>query len=329
MQHSTSIGVSAGMMRPAATVGSGGLARAVQVVAAAAVGASSVLQHQPLPAAAAVPGDKYTAMLQTMRLIAREEGGVRNLWRGNFTNILRVGPYSASQFAFYDLAKSKIAAGRGSHARMSIPERLGCGAAAGVVATALTYPLDVIRLRQTVDPSLSGLRQATAQVWREGGWGPRGMFKGFGATMWSLTPFIAINFAAFDGMKSAMARRAVDQHAAAAAAAGVHPSLGGPPPPGPLLVLSLGAASGLLAQTICYPADTIRRRMQLRGTTYPSVAAAFSAIVAREGPRALYSGMAANATKVVPLAAIRFMCYEVFKGWLGIAPGAAGKGAAL
>lgn len=326
MQHSTSIGAAAGL-RPAATVG--GMARVARVAAAAAVGVSSVLQQPPLPVATAVPSDKYTAMLQTMRVIAREEGGVRNLWRGNFTNILRVGPYSAAQFAFYDFAKSKLTAGRGgSHGRMSIPERLGCGAAAGVVATALTYPLDVIRLRQTVDPSLSGLRAATAQVWRDGGWGPRGMFKGFGATMWSLTPFIAINFAAFDGMKAALARRAMDQHVAAAAAAGLHPSIGGPAAPGPLVVLSLGAASGLLAQTLCYPLDTIRRRMQLRGTVYPSVGAAFSAIVAREGPRALYSGMAANATKVVPLAAIRFMCYELFKGWLGIAPNAT-KAAAL
>lgn len=277
-----------------------------------------------------VVGDKYTAMVQTMRLISREEGGVRNLWRGNLTNILRVGPYSATQFATYDLLKSKVQAqaqagsgsdlGSGSSAGagkrpMTVLQRLGCGAAAGVVATAFTYPLDVIRLRQTVDPTLQGLRGATLQIWNEGQ--ARALFKGFNATMYSLTPFIAINFAAFDGMKAAMEsaareRRMQDALGEGAPAAWWMPSS----PPGPLAVLSLGAASGLFAQTLCYPLDTVRRRMQLRGLTYPSVSSALVSIALQEGLQGFYKGMSANAAKVVPLAAIRFMCYEAAKKWI-------------
>lgn len=245
--------------------------------------------------------DRYHRLLQTMKLVAREEGGIRNLWRGNMTNVLRVMPYSAIQFASYDYLKARLLAfsisthPNSQKARLNTFERLGCGAGAAVIATAFTYPLDNIRLRQTVDPSVNGMRAATAKILAESG--SRGLWQGLGATMWSLTPFIAINFAAFDGLKSALA---------------------GPEPHRALTTLSLGAASGLLAQTICYPLDTARRRMQLPRQPYTSMSNAISRILREEGLRAMYAGMGANATKVIPLAAIRFLAYEQIKQILSI-----------
>ena len=40
----------------------------------------------------------------------------------------------------------------------------------------------------------------------------------------------------------------------------------------------MGAAAGTLASSICYPLDTIRRRMQMVGLTYSSQANAFATI---------------------------------------------------
>ena len=42
-----------------------------------------------------------------MRTILQEEGLLR-LWRGNLTNVLRVVPYSATQFASYDIFKQLV-----------------------------------------------------------------------------------------------------------------------------------------------------------------------------------------------------------------------------
>jgi solute carrier family 25 (mitochondrial phosphate transporter), member 23/24/25/41 len=71
------------------------------------------------------------------------------------------------------------------------------------------------------------------------------LYKGLGPTLASLAPFVAINFATYDTLKSAFA--AADK------------------PPNAMRSLLLGAAAGIVAQTACYPLDTIRRRMQMKG----------------------------------------------------------------
>lgn len=81
----------------------------------------------------------------------------------------------------------------------------------------------------------------------------------------------------------------------------------------------MGAASGTLAATACYPLDTVRRRMQLRGHAYTGQLNALSTIWAREGARGFYRGWCANTLKVVPQNAIRLVSYEALKGFLGVA----------
>ena len=83
--------------------------------------------------------------------------------------------------------------------------------------------------------------------------------------------------------------------------------------------LGMGAMSGLWAQTICYPLDTVRRRMQLKGKTYNSTLDAFKTIIRDEGAKGLYRGMVPNALKIVPNNAIRFMTYNALKDALDIA----------
>lgn len=83
--------------------------------------------------------------------------------------------------------------------------------------------------------------------------------------------------------------------------------------------LLVGAASGTLAATACYPLDTIRRRMQMRGHSYSGQLDAFATIWRKEGARGFYRGWAANTLKVVPQNAIRLVSYEALKAALGVA----------
>lgn len=62
--------------------------------------------------------------------------------------------------------------------------------------------------------------------------------------------------------------------------------------------LLMGGAAGTLAATACYPLDTIRRRMQMKGRTYDGQLHAFRSILANEGLRGFYRGWAANTIKV-------------------------------
>jgi solute carrier family 25 phosphate transporter 23/24/25/41 len=80
----------------------------------------------------------------------------------------------------------------------------------------------------------------------------------------------------------------------------------------------MGASAGTVAATVCYPLDTVRRRMQMRGSMYKSQADALATIWRTEGVRGFYRGWAANTLKVVPQNAIRFVSYETLKGLLGV-----------
>lgn len=82
--------------------------------------------------------------------------------------------------------------------------------------------------------------------------------------------------------------------------------------------LLLGGASGTFAATVCYPLDTVRRRMQMKGVVYDSQLDALRTIAATEGYRGFYRGWAANTLKVVPQNAIRFVSYELLKKLLGV-----------
>ena len=130
--------------------------------------------------------------------------------------------------------------------------------------------------------------------------GPMTFYKGYVPTVLSLTPFIAINFATFDYMKTAYMHhfqvKKVDT----------------------VSTLGMGAASGLFAQTICYPLDTVRRRMQLKGSTYSSTLNAFQTILRNEGGGAFYLGMVPNALKIVPNNAVRFFIYSTLKDHFGL-----------
>jgi len=239
---------------------------------------------------------KYNSILGTARQIVKDEGFLR-LWRGNFTNCIRVVPHTATQFVSYDFYKPfLIKEGQ----EMNIPTRLMAGALSGMTAASVTHPMDVVRIRLQTQPELKGIMDSVRSVHAENGM--RTFYKGYTPAMLSLSPFIAINFASFDTMKTwyygdiKMTKKELKQR-------------------NPAVILGLGAFAGIIAQTACYPLDTVRRRMQMKGITYTSTANAFSTILKDEGMRGFYKGMSANAMKVVPNNAIRFAAYEILKGW--------------
>lgn len=91
--------------------------------------------------------------------------------------------------------------------------------------------------------------------------GPRAFYKGLGPACVGIAPYIALNFTAFDLFKKHL-------------------------PDNSSFVNAFMAAT--LATSICYPLDTIRRQMQMKGSTYPNVVAAFFGIMALDGIRGLY-----------------------------------------
>eukprot|EP00808_Paulinella_micropora_P012412 g1132.t1 len=282
----------AGLKRTVNQLACGGLAGAIARTSVAPMDRVKILlQTQHL---VHLGQKKYTGIFQTMQVIIKEEG-VAKLWRGNGVNVIRVVPYSATQFAAYDFYKSLLLGDK--HAtELTTVERLLSGALAGMTATSITHPLDVVRLRLAVNPELVGWYGAFKDVVSENG--ARSLMKGYTPTLLSLAPFIGINFATFDTLKT-----------------WYYPNDG---PKNSWIVLLLGASAGIFAQTCCYPLDTIRRRMQLKGHNYDSTLDCMRKIASSEGVFGFYRGMLPNALKVVPQNAIRFVAFEALRGFFNV-----------
>ncbi|KAG7091238.1 hypothetical protein E1B28_010289 [Marasmius oreades] len=86
--------------------------------------------------------------------------------------------------------------------------------------------------------------------------------------------------------------------------------------------ISAGGIAGACEALACQPLDTIKVRMQLSrsgrvpGTKPRGFFATGAYIVRRETPLALYKGLGAVLSGIVPKMAIRFASFEAYKGWL-------------
>ncbi|KAK1234235.1 Mitochondrial succinate-fumarate transporter [Marasmius sp. AFHP31] len=93
-------------------------------------------------------------------------------------------------------------------------------------------------------------------------------------------------------------------------------------PVGFAIHITAGGIAGACEALACQPLDTIKVRMQLSrsgrvpGTKPRGFFATGAYIVRRETPLALYKGLGAVLSGIVPKMAIRFASFEAYKGWL-------------
>ena len=85
--------------------------------------------------------------------------------------------------------------------------------------------------------------------------------------------------------------------------------------------LVAGGAAGMAAQTMVFPGDTLRRRMQLNGQggakkVYNGLMDCFKQILVKEGVSGFYQGCATNLVRAVPGVAIQFAVYDQFKAMM-------------
>jgi len=122
--------------------------------------------------------------------------------------------------------------------------------------------------------------------------GPLGFFKGLRATCISIAPYSALNFCAFDLFKKALPEEIRNEAQGIATAS----------------LMATALATGSM-----YPLDTIRRQMQLQGSSYANMLAAGQGIVAANGIGGLFRGFIPNAMKNMPNKSIQLTSFDVLK----------------
>ena len=282
---------------------SGGVAGIVSRTLVAPIERVKLLLQVQSVSAAGQPARITTIRGSILDIIQRE--GYIGLWKGNSSNCIRVFPASALQFWGYGEIKLWL---YGDREQLSPFERLFAGGLAGALAQTVTYPLDFIRARLTVDlrgEYNGGMWVAMAQVARTEG--ILSLYRGLLPSICGIVPYVGIDFAVYDTLKSSsmMPRRTDNDE---------------PTVPGKLVA---GGIAGAAGQTAAYPLDTVRRILQVQDQKgaytsggvekYNGMFDALVRLARRDGIGALYRGLGANYLKVVPSVATAFVVFEFSK----------------
>lgn len=265
------------------------------------------------------------SLWSTIRSIVRQEG-VRSLWKGNLTSVIHRFPYSASNFASFELCKDTL----NKHASGLEPSwaRLISGAVSGATSCFVCYPLDIVRTRLTVgiDHNPSTAQKSSSKILQilisiletEG---VRGVYRGLGASLAVAVPTYAVSFSVYGKMKEFLLRKGF-----------VNPSSGHLSPAGALMS---GSVSGVVSSILIFPLDVVRKRLQIAGIIPPQgtsvgdiganrsigVFRQIALIYGTEGLRGFYRGIMAEVLKVCPMVAVTFCSFELIKDILdSVAP---------
>ncbi|KAG0249236.1 mitochondrial thiamine pyrophosphate transporter [Actinomortierella ambigua] len=302
---------------------------------------------------------KYKGMLSGMTVIVREEG-IRGLWKGNMAAEYLYLTYGGIQFLVYQQTKAFLArtaqasAQRAVNKHTTAPIRIAhtlsssstvqsfiSGASAGLVATAFTYPFDLLRTRFAVQRDVkvyTGVVQAFQHIYRHDG--IRGFYRGMSPSLIQVIPYMGIMFGSYDTLKKVarwMKKKAGVEDSAVASSSPLISSAPAPVKAAGQILLGLedlicGGMSGIISKTGVFPFDTVRKRLQIqgseqqkyqyssslssptsRGTTggaLPnSVWKSMLHIVRTEGYLALYKGLLPGLLKAAPASAVTFLVF--------------------
>ena len=245
-----------------------------------------------------VQGPIYKGILPTLRTIVSEEG-VTGLWKGNIPAELLYVCYGGVQFTSYR-ALSQLQAELPYRLPSSV-ESFISGAGAGAFATAVTYPLDLLRTRfaaQGTDKIYKSLIASVTDIARDEG--PRGLFQGLSAAVGQIVPYMGLFFASYEVIRLQLGT--VDMPFGSGDA-------------------TAGILASTFAKTAVFPLDLVRKRLQVQGPTrskyvhrnipeYRGVLSALQTILQSEGIRGLYRGLTVSLVKAAPASAVTMWTYE-------------------
>lgn len=251
---------------------------------------------------------KPLGVLQVARSILRHEG-ITGFWKGNIPAEGLYLSYGAAQFLAYrstTQALDALCQGKDGEVRFHLPgaaKSFISGAVAGTAATTVTYPLDLLRTRfaaQGTERVYESLLSSIRDIKRSEGYG--GYFRGLGAGVGQIVPYMGLFFAFYESLKPTLADVQLPFGSGDAIA---------------------GVSASIFSKSVVFPLDTVRKRLQVQGPTRQKyvgghktpvydrgVVGTLNMIVRREGAMGLYRGLGVSLIKAAPASAITMWTYE-------------------
>ncbi|KAL5012836.1 hypothetical protein ScPMuIL_011387 [Solemya velum] len=250
-----------------------------------------------------IPEARY-GMRHAAVVMLREQGP-RAFFKGNYTAALKMGPYSAVQFAIFQNLKPIFSDING---RLTPGKAALSGGFAGLCAAAATHPMDVLKTRrivQPVDMKLSAYGMNTVdslkKIYTEEGF--LALYRGLSITLLGSIPFTAATFGTYEFLKGMYQR--------------------------PNILLSTeetilqGTIASAVALLTTFPFDVVRRKMEAKSHVLPNRGGVdiefrnaihcFKKIIIINGLSGLYRGLVPALLRVIPYNSIMFLGYEACK----------------
>lgn len=283
---------------------------------------------------------KYTGswfgVVKAMRDINSQDG-MRGLFQGHSATLLRIFPYAGIKFLAYEQFRSVLIPTKSQETPL---RRLVSGSLAGITSVFITYPLEVIRVRlafSTNTESKPSLRAICNQIYHEhptkaSAPGPAAatleattprsgvinFYRGFSPTLAGMVPYAGMSFLTHDTAGDVLRAPMLAPYTTTKSRRD---------PDGPVILkywaqLAAGGLAGLVSQTVSYPLEVMRRRMQVGGAVGDGhrlrMGETARLIMAERGFRGFFVGITIGYFKVIPMVAVSFYVYERSKTLLGV-----------
>jgi len=234
--------------------------------------------------------NRYTGIYSSLRYIYHNEG-FKGYFKGNMANITRIVPSYAIKFPMNDIYKNSIRKYT-KNDTLSYGQLLLSGVLSGLNLVLLTFPLDLIRTRMTLDKNMvnyNSIFECGKQVLKKEG--VYSLYKGLSIACMTSPLYIGLQLSLYDEFKNNYFN---DNK-----------------------FLS-GACAGMISQSLMYPGDTIKRQMQINGLNgekkkYNNLRGCIKYIYRNFGIRGFYPAVGINLIKAIPEASIQFMIYDYCK----------------
>jgi solute carrier family 25 phosphate transporter 23/24/25/41 len=237
--------------------------------------------------------------------------GPRAFWRGNMTNCIRIAPNSAIQFMTFDLLNKYSSRSFKSDACCEQPSNnFLTGGLSGAIAMIACYPLDYCRSILTVQQGKQSLKLSRFILNSIQQHGIKSIYKGMAFSMFATIPYNALNFGIYSKLIPTIEHWRENQ-------------------PNQFSVsnsLVSGLIAGWTTGVLTYPFDIIRRRMQLRGSSwngghmsnYSSVFQCIRQIYTEYGIRGFYKGLPPCMIRTPISVSVSLTGFEVIKSLFDI-----------
>ncbi|KAF2287217.1 hypothetical protein GH714_039367 [Hevea brasiliensis] len=150
----------------------------------------------------------------------------------------------SSRLFAYDTVNKNLSAKLGEQHKLPIPASSVAGACAGVSSTLVTYPLELVKTRLTIQRDVcNGILDAFLKILREEG--PAELYRGLAPSLIGVIPYAATNFYAYDTLRKAY-RKVFKQEEI-----------------GNNETLLIGSAAGAISSSATFPLEVSREHMQV------------------------------------------------------------------